>query len=153
MLCLPTVYLARSVGCVYGVAITFPIGQTTFSVRLPDALGGISDIGEYAPFLCCVRCYSGMRLGAAQVLTPGRLQVIDEMGHSMPATRRLPPDVQFRARSSATTACDIRSRLRRPSLLRPCAPPTSPTLPGFRARNNSETHRRRKHHHLEACGV
>ncbi|KAK3501409.1 major facilitator superfamily domain-containing protein [Neurospora crassa] len=38
-----TVYLIRSLGTVYGVAITSAIVQTTLSVRLPGALGEIPD--------------------------------------------------------------------------------------------------------------
>ncbi|KAK3370568.1 major facilitator superfamily domain-containing protein [Podospora didyma] len=41
-----TVYLIRSLGTVYGVAITSAIVQTTLSLRLPDALGDIPDKRE-----------------------------------------------------------------------------------------------------------
>lgn len=37
------VYLVRSLGTVWGVAITSAIVQTTLSVRLPEALGDIPD--------------------------------------------------------------------------------------------------------------
>ena len=55
-----TVYLIRSLGTVYGVAITSAIVQTTLSVRLPDALGEIPDKWRVRPFsllfifLCCL---------------------------------------------------------------------------------------------------
>lgn len=45
-----TVYLIRSLGTVYGVAITSAIVQTTLSVRLPDALGEIPDKWRVRPF-------------------------------------------------------------------------------------------------------
>lgn len=38
-----TVYLVRSLGSVWGVAITSAIVQTTLSIRLPEALGDIKD--------------------------------------------------------------------------------------------------------------
>lgn len=38
-----TTYLIRSLGTVWGVSVTSAIVQTTLSVRLPDALGEISD--------------------------------------------------------------------------------------------------------------
>ncbi|KAK4152021.1 major facilitator superfamily-domain-containing protein [Chaetomidium leptoderma] len=65
-----TVYLIRSLGTVYGVAITSAIVQTTLSVRLPDALGEI----------------------------PDKWRVIDEIRHSVSAIKTLPPDVQLKAR-------------------------------------------------------
>jgi len=45
-----TVYLIRSLGTVWGVSITSAIVQTTLSVRLPDALGEISDKWRVRPF-------------------------------------------------------------------------------------------------------
>ena len=45
-----TVYLVRSMGSVYGVAITSAILQNTLSVRLPDALGEIPDKWRVRPF-------------------------------------------------------------------------------------------------------
>ncbi|CAH0038614.1 unnamed protein product [Clonostachys solani] len=65
-----TVYLIRSLGAVWGVSITSAIVQTTLSVRLPDALGGISD----------------------------KWRVIDDIRHSVEALKTLPPDVQLKAR-------------------------------------------------------
>ena len=38
-----TTYLVRSLGTVYGVAVTSAIVQTTLSVRLPQVLGDIPD--------------------------------------------------------------------------------------------------------------
>ncbi|KAK3903659.1 major facilitator superfamily domain-containing protein [Staphylotrichum tortipilum] len=65
-----TVYLIRSLGTVYGVALTSAIVQTTLSVRLPGALGEI----------------------------PDKWTVIDEIRHSVSAIKTLPPDVQLSAR-------------------------------------------------------
>lgn len=45
-----TVYLVRSLGTVWGVSITSAIVQTSLSVRLPDALGVISDKWTVGPF-------------------------------------------------------------------------------------------------------
>ncbi|KAI5923502.1 major facilitator superfamily domain-containing protein [Camillea tinctor] len=65
-----TVYLIRSLGTVWGVSITSAIVQTTLSVRLPDAL---SDV-------------------------PDKWTVIDAIRHSVEALRKLPPDIQLKAR-------------------------------------------------------
>ncbi|KAF5010647.1 hypothetical protein FDECE_3187 [Fusarium decemcellulare] len=69
-----TVYLIRSLGTVWGVSVTSAIVQTTLSVRLPDALSGISDKW---------RVFS---------------QIIDQIRHSVDFIRHLPPDVQLKAR-------------------------------------------------------
>ncbi|KAK4450190.1 putative vacuolar basic amino acid transporter [Podospora aff. communis PSN243] len=68
--CASTVYLIRSLGTVYGVAVTSAIVQTTLSVRLPGALGDI----------------------------PDKQTIIDEIRHSVSAIRNLPPDIQLKAR-------------------------------------------------------
>lgn len=39
-------YLIRSLGAVWGVALTSAILQTTLSTRLPDALGGVENKEE-----------------------------------------------------------------------------------------------------------
>ncbi|KAK0739469.1 major facilitator superfamily domain-containing protein [Apiosordaria backusii] len=65
-----TVYLIRSLGTVYGVAVTSAILQTTLSIRLPDALGEI----------------------------PDKWRIIEEIRHSVSAIRDLPPDIQLKAR-------------------------------------------------------
>ncbi|EGO60979.1 hypothetical protein NEUTE1DRAFT_76640 [Neurospora tetrasperma FGSC 2508] len=65
-----TVYLIRSLGTVYGVAITSAIVQTTLSVRLPGALGEI----------------------------PDKWRVVDEIRHSVSVIKNLPPDIQLKAR-------------------------------------------------------
>ncbi|KFH41987.1 putative transporter-like protein [Hapsidospora chrysogenum ATCC 11550] len=65
-----TVYLIRSLGTVWGVSITSAIVQTTLSVRLPDALGEISD----------------------------KWRIIDEIRHSVDALWDLPPEIQLKAR-------------------------------------------------------
>lgn len=53
-----TIYLVRSMGSVYGVAITSTILQTVLSIQLPDALGEIQDKGRVRPFLAVLRCYA-----------------------------------------------------------------------------------------------
>ncbi|KAK0652719.1 major facilitator superfamily domain-containing protein [Cercophora newfieldiana] len=68
--CASTVYLVRSLGTVYGVAVTSAIVQTTLSVRLPGVLGDI----------------------------PDKQAIIDEIRHSVSAIRSLPPDIQLKAR-------------------------------------------------------
>ncbi|KAI8272434.1 putative transporter [Colletotrichum sp. SAR 10_98] len=65
-----TVYLVRSLGTVWGVAITSAIVQTTLSVRLPDALGDI----------------------------PDKWRLIDEIRHSVTALKTLPVEVRLPAR-------------------------------------------------------
>ncbi|KAK0720198.1 major facilitator superfamily domain-containing protein [Lasiosphaeris hirsuta] len=65
-----TVYLVRSLGTVYGVAVTSAIVQTTLSVRLPDALGDI----------------------------PDKWRLVDEIRHSVSAIKILPPGIQLKAR-------------------------------------------------------
>lgn len=52
-----TVYLVRSLGTVYGVAITSAVVQTTLSVRLPGALGEIPDKWRVTSLLLC-SCFS-----------------------------------------------------------------------------------------------
>ncbi|GKT67968.1 vacuolar basic amino acid transporter 2 [Colletotrichum tofieldiae] len=65
-----TVYLVRSLGTVWGVAITSAIVQTTLSLRLPEALGDI----------------------------PDKWRVIDEIRHSVTALKTLPVEVRLPAR-------------------------------------------------------
>jgi MFS family permease len=65
-----TVYLIRSLGSVWGVAITATIVQNTLSWRLPSALAGV----------------------------PNKDQIIDDIRHSVTALRSLPPDIQLKAR-------------------------------------------------------
>ncbi|KAK4093087.1 hypothetical protein Purlil1_2244 [Purpureocillium lilacinum] len=65
-----TVYLVRSLGTVWGVSITSAIVQTSLSVRLPDALGVISD----------------------------KWTLIDKIRHSVDALDDLPPELQLKAR-------------------------------------------------------
>lgn len=45
-----TVYLIRSLGTVYGVAITSTITQNTLKAQLPAALRGIPDKWKVKPF-------------------------------------------------------------------------------------------------------
>lgn len=60
-----TVYLIRSLGTVWGVAVTAAIVQTTLSMRLPEALGDIPDKGKVRciiPRLCVegdAKCCTG----------------------------------------------------------------------------------------------
>ncbi|EFQ29005.1 major facilitator superfamily transporter [Colletotrichum graminicola M1.001] len=65
-----TVYLVRSLGSVWGVAITSAIVQTTLSLRLPKTLGHI----------------------------PDKEQLIDEIRHSVTALKTLPVEVRLPAR-------------------------------------------------------
>ncbi|KAF2023012.1 MFS general substrate transporter [Setomelanomma holmii] len=65
-----TVYLIRSLGSVWGVAITASIVQNTLSSRLHGALAGI----------------------------PDQDKIIDSIRHSVTALRDLPPDIQLKAR-------------------------------------------------------
>ncbi|KAF2202081.1 MFS general substrate transporter [Delitschia confertaspora ATCC 74209] len=65
-----TVYLIRSLGSVWGVAITAAITQNTLAARLPRALEGI----------------------------PNKEQIIDDIRHSVTALTQLPPDIQLKAR-------------------------------------------------------
>ncbi|KAJ5117960.1 hypothetical protein N7526_010983 [Penicillium atrosanguineum] len=65
-----TVYLIRSLGNVYGVAVTSAIVQNTLRSGLAEALSGL----------------------------PDKWKVIDEIRHSVSAVRDLPPDVQLAVR-------------------------------------------------------
>ncbi|OQD99668.1 hypothetical protein PENVUL_c063G08182 [Penicillium vulpinum] len=65
-----TVYLIRSLGTVWGVAVTSTIMQNTLNSGLGEALSGI----------------------------PDKWKVIDEIRHSVSAIYDLPPDVQLAAR-------------------------------------------------------
>ncbi|KAK1985134.1 major facilitator superfamily transporter [Colletotrichum cereale] len=65
-----TVYLVRSLGSVWGVAITSAIVQTTLSLRLPEALGDI----------------------------PDKWRLVDEIRHSVTALKTLPVEVRLPAR-------------------------------------------------------
>ncbi|KAJ9360567.1 MFS drug transporter [Paecilomyces variotii] len=65
-----TVYLIRSLGTVWGVAITSAIVQSTLKSGLPAALSGI----------------------------PDKWKVIEDIRHSVSAIHTLPPDVQMAAR-------------------------------------------------------
>ncbi|OQE36745.1 hypothetical protein PENCOP_c011G07749 [Penicillium coprophilum] len=65
-----TVYLIRSLGTVWGVAVTSTIMQNTLNSGLGEALSGI----------------------------PNKWKVIDEIRHSVSAIYDLPPDVQMAAR-------------------------------------------------------
>ncbi|KAJ6186739.1 hypothetical protein N7519_008040 [Penicillium mononematosum] len=65
-----TVYLIRSLGTVWGVAVTATIMQNTLNSGLGEALSGI----------------------------PDKWKVIDEIRHSVSAIYDLPPDVQMAAR-------------------------------------------------------
>ncbi|KAB5575419.1 major facilitator superfamily domain-containing protein [Coniochaeta sp. 2T2.1] len=65
-----TVYLIRSLGTVWGVAVTSAIVQTTLSVCLPDALGDV----------------------------PDKERIIEDIRHSLSALKDLSPDLQLEAR-------------------------------------------------------
>lgn len=117
-----TVYLIRSLGTVYGVAITSAIVQTTLSVRLPDALGEISDKWRVRPFslqwlfLCVPEirdrrdtyCRSRHRLST-------RFDIQFQPSETSPR--------MYNSRHGWCTTTGSATRLRRPrlSLLPPCA--------------------------------
>ncbi|KAF2766348.1 major facilitator superfamily transporter [Teratosphaeria nubilosa] len=65
-----TVYLIRSLGSVWGVAVTATIVQNTLKWRLPQALSNV----------------------------PNKAQIIDSIRHSVTALRDLPPEIQLKAR-------------------------------------------------------
>ncbi|KAJ5640827.1 hypothetical protein N7528_000452 [Penicillium herquei] len=65
-----TVYLIRSLGTVWGVAITSAIIQNTLSSGLPEALSGV----------------------------PDKWKLIDEIRHSVSAVHNLPEDIQMAVR-------------------------------------------------------
>ncbi|KAK2003276.1 MFS general substrate transporter [Colletotrichum falcatum] len=65
-----TVYLIRSLGSVWGVAVTSAIAQTTLSLRPPEALGDV----------------------------PNKWRLIDEIRHSVVALKTLPVEVRLPAR-------------------------------------------------------
>ena len=65
-----TVYLIRSLGSVWGVAISAAIVQNMLNSRLPNALAGV----------------------------PNQEQIIDNILHSVTALHDLPPDIQLKAR-------------------------------------------------------
>ncbi|KAL5366455.1 major facilitator superfamily domain-containing protein [Aspergillus floccosus] len=65
-----TVYLVRSLGTVWGVAITSTIVQNTLRSGLAEALSGI----------------------------PDKWKIIDDIRHSVSAIHNLPPDIQMAAR-------------------------------------------------------
>ncbi|PKS06231.1 hypothetical protein jhhlp_006977 [Lomentospora prolificans] len=65
-----TVYLIRSLGTVWGVAITSAIVQTTLKTLLPSALGDI----------------------------PNKWEIIEEIRHSVTALKDLPPEIRLPAR-------------------------------------------------------
>ncbi|KAK2030553.1 major facilitator superfamily transporter [Colletotrichum zoysiae] len=65
-----TVYLVRSLGSVWGVAITSAIVQTTLSLRLPEALGDM----------------------------PDKWTLIDEIRHSVAALKTVPVEARLPAR-------------------------------------------------------
>ncbi|KAJ5555862.1 hypothetical protein N7535_008293 [Penicillium sp. DV-2018c] len=72
-----TVYLVRSLGTVWGVAVTSSIMQNTLNSGLGEALSGIPDKWK-VQFLYSI--------------------LIDEIRHSVSAIHDLPPDVQMAAR-------------------------------------------------------
>ncbi|KAK0619657.1 major facilitator superfamily domain-containing protein [Immersiella caudata] len=90
--CASTVYLIRSLGTVYGVAVTSAIVQTTLSVRLPGVLGDIPDKQMVRGVLFSISCW----LVRKRAYTRG--QIIDEIRHSVSAIRTLPPEIQLKAR-------------------------------------------------------
>ena len=85
-----TVYLIRSMGTVWGVAITAAIVQTTLKMELPWRLGNIPHKAEArVPFI---------RTILKQLLIPLQTQVIDGIRHSVTTLRDLPSSIQLPAR-------------------------------------------------------
>lgn len=81
-----TVYLIRSLGSVWGVAITASIVQNTLSWRLPATLAGVPNREQ-------VRLKA--QLSKRKLIVT---QIIDDIRHSVTALRNLPPDIQLKAR-------------------------------------------------------
>lgn len=116
-----TVYLIRSLGTVYGVAVTSAILQTTLSIRLPDALGEIPDKWRVRPCSETSRGRRGCLLEMGKMLTtkPARL--------STRSATRCRPSKHCRPISSSgpvwCTTRDSDTHLRRRRLSRP--PPSA----------------------------
>ena len=105
-------YLIRSLGTVWGVAITSAIVQSTLTVRLPEALGDIPDKEKVSRRVLVFsrRNFASERQNDANLNTGcGEVdeqdcavanldQLIDEIRHSVTALRNLPPSVQLSAR-------------------------------------------------------
>lgn len=117
-----TVYLIRSLGTVYGVAITSAIVQTTLSVRLPDALGEIADKPRVRPaplgelddvqeWRCARDAY---RLGEYRLSTRSDIPC--------PPSRLSRQVCSLRRGSFTTRACATHFPCRRQSRLSLCAP-------------------------------
>lgn len=118
-----TVYLVRSLGTVWGVSITSAILQTTLSVRLPEALGDVTDKWRVRP-VSLQSCFS------RYVCSP-TLQVADfwrvffttlcrlSMTFDTRLIRCAPSSQRFRKRSSSSTMTASGTRLRRRLLPRP----------------------------------
>lgn len=78
-------------GTVWGVSVTSAIVQTTLTARLPEALRGIPYENDVSNVL------NGL-LSQGDLLIGIRLQIIDQIRHSVDALRHLAPDAQLRAR-------------------------------------------------------
>jgi hypothetical protein len=111
-----TVYLIRSLGTVWGVSITSAIVQTTLSVRLPDALGEISDKwrvhspcqtpSHFSPFTLTIPeevLTTFWHRSSTRSATPSRQLETCRLTCSLPRVM------------STTTVCDTPLRRRRPS--------------------------------------
>lgn len=64
------VYLVRSLGTVWGVAISSAIVQTTLSARLPDALGDIPDKWKVRDLFFCLLSLGRYLFGLTRSYTP-----------------------------------------------------------------------------------
>lgn len=116
--CASTVYLIRSLGTVYGVAITSAIVQTTLSVRLPDALGEIPDKWRVRPFsLLFAMLYGCKTADRRDAYTRARRRLSTKSG-----TQFRPSRIFLRMCSSKRDSCittAFASHLRHPQRLLP----------------------------------
>ena len=132
-----TTYLIRSLGTVYGVAITSAIVQTTLSVRLPDALGEIEDKWRVRPFSLQHEMMYRYKTGNTQdtyMLTGCRL--LTRSDTLCPPSRHSRQMCSSKRGSCSTTGFATRLRLQRPSLLLPSVLLSWLEQRGFAAPNN-----------------
>lgn len=133
-----TVYLVRSLGTVYGVAITSAIVQTTLSVRLPEALGEIADKWRVRPFppLCRTMCLHNCSCKTGNerdAYTQAKCRSSTRSDTLCPPSERCRPTSSSRHVSSTTTGFVTLLRRRRASLQLQCALRCWPGRGGFEA--------------------
>lgn len=90
-----TVYLIRSLGSVWGVAITSAILQTTLKKKLPGAIPDVPDKLEVSslPFMMEKSIFSYR----ARTHVPD-FQIIEKIRHSVTTLRELPVEIRYPAR-------------------------------------------------------